>query len=177
MARPRKAGKRDKNGRLSRKVDDVEARTFQESPAQTVLQARLRHKTGAATVGPVTKDQVKAHSLDKRGSVLGNLLADRVITASQHAAGEDFCERYTRYAALNGIPRATAQGAAYGEVRGSNGGDMTQAAIKARKLHMHDMALLACYGKHVRKAVFDACVLDEPVNNDLLRVGLKALGG
>ena len=177
MAKPRKAGKRDKNGRLSRKAEDVEARAFEESPAQTVLQARLRHKTGKATTGPVSKDQVKTHGLDKRGSVLGKLAADRIITGSQQQAGEDFCDRYTRYAALNGIPRATAQGAAYGEVRGLGAGDMTQAAIKARKLHMHDVALLNCYGKHVKQAVFDACVLDQPTNNDLLRVGLKALGG
>lgn len=192
-AHNRKTGARTPTGRLSEAKAAIDARAenerreaFEDGPMQTVLRARRRQrrefrqpddlkKWWDQESRSVTKEQVKNQALDKRGSVLGRLLADGHMTEQQVAAGEDYCERYTRYAALNGLPRPTPQGPAYGAVRGGSRPERPDAAMKAKAAHMADQRILSKCSAGVSWAIKRACVTDEAAPLHLIREGLDAL--
>ena len=195
-AHNRKSGKRTASGRLSRSTAAVSERQeeerkqeFSQDARQTVYQARYRHRLkfrqpeeqkAADTwrkkvTSPVEKQQVKQHKLDRRGSVLGKWLADGKLTEEQVSAGEDYCQRYVRYAALNGLPRATPAGASYGDVRGGSRALRIEAAQKAKAAHAVDQAKLRHCRAGVRWAIKRACVLDEAAPLSMVKEGLDAL--
>ncbi|MEP2955541.1 MAG: hypothetical protein ABJN39_09390 [Sulfitobacter sp.] len=174
VGRKRKQGvARTENGRISR----AKAVPFEESPQQVVLQARRRALRGPMPIDmamrPVGKDE--AVRLGKRGSVLGCMADDRHITAEMQAAGDDYCQRYMTYAALNGMPRPTPQGPAYGEVRGGSRPERLRAAQAAKDEHFADQRVLTHCSAGVRWAIKRACVLDEAAPPHLVREGLMAL--
>lgn len=172
--RKRKQGvTRTENGRISR----AKPQPFEEGPQQVVLQARRRALRGVMPIDratrPVGKDE--AVRLGKRGSVLGCMADDKHITAEMQAAGDDYCQRYMTYAGLNGMPRPTPQGPAYGEVRGGSRPERIRAAIAAKAEHFADQRVLTHCSAGVRWAVKRACVLDEAAPPHLVREGLMAL--
>ena len=187
----RKPGKRTATGQLSRskaaKADRAatEQRTaFEDGPMQTVLKARRRHKATfrephdparyrRKDAAPVTRDEARA--LADQGSVLGRMKAAGHITPEEVAAGADYCQRYITYAALNGLPRPTPQGAAYGEVRGASRPERIRAAIAAKAAHDTDQRILRHCSAGVVWAIKRACVLDEAAPPHLVSEGLKAL--
>ncbi|WP_386681858.1 hypothetical protein [Loktanella sp. R86503] len=186
MARARKAGKRTKSGQLSRAKDEVDRRTFEESDTQTVLKARRRHRrefTQPADAeawrkkdaAPVTKAQATLHKLDARGSILGILWAEGKITAQEREAGQDYCQRYIKYASTNGLPRPTVQGCAYGEVRGNSRPDNIRAAIAAKEAHRVDQNILRKCSSGVIPAIMRACVREEKAPLHQIKEGLQAL--
>lgn len=194
-AHNRKSGKRTASGRLSRAKDEVARRraedrreAFEQDARQTVYKARDRHrrefrqpapdaaeKWREKVTAPVQKPTVKKHRLDKRGSVLGRWLADGKLTEEQVAAGEDYCQRYVEYAALNGLPRVTPTGASYGAVRGGSRPERLEAARRAKAAHAADQAKLRHCRAGVRWAIKRACVLDERAPLSMVREGLQAL--
>ena len=195
-AHNRKKGKRTASGQLSRAKGAVAERheeerreEFSQDARQTVYQARYRHrlefrqpekpKEAEAWRNKVTssvdKQKVKQHKLDSRGSVLGRWLAEGKLTEEQVSAGEDYCHRYVRYAALNGLPRATPAGASYGDVRGGSRALRIEAAQKAKAAHAADQAKLRHCRAGVRWAIKRACVLDEAAPLSMVKEGLDAL--
>ena len=159
---------------------------FEEGPMQTVLKARRNMrktfrepkdapKWRESATRPVSKDEVRNHKLDARGSVLGRLWADGEITADERRAGEDYCQRYTTYAALSGLPRPTPQGPAYGEVRGGGRPERISATIAARAAHDEDQRILRHCGAGVMAAIKRSCVRDEPSPVHQIKEGLRAL--
>jgi hypothetical protein len=198
MGRKRKAGaKRQPNGRINHKHQ-----AFEEGPQQVVLRARRRarkpvpvlecagrqptvqeitdhkQKTEAyrqADQKPVTKDQAKSQKLSERGSVLGNWLADGLLTREQVQIGEDYCARFMAYTSLNGLPRATAGISGYGDIRGGTQPDRIKAAVAAKAAHMADQARLRHCTAGVRAAMRRACVTDDPAPLHLVREGIDAL--
>ena len=172
--RPKKEGvARTPSGQISRAKPEA----FEDSPQQTVLQARRRSLKGIMDIGkatrPVSKDE--AVRLGKRGSVLGCMADEQIITAEMLAAGDDYCQRYTKYASLNGLPRPTPQGPAYGAVRGGTRAENTRAANVAKADHMADQRALTHCSAGVRWAIRRACVMDEAAPPHLVREGLIAL--
>jgi hypothetical protein len=187
--KPRKSGKREPNGRLSRVAADVAdrrdesaRRSFEDGPTQTVLRARRRQHKGVQSVGkdkaPVTKAQAHDMRLMDRGSVLGNWLADEKLTGDQVQVGEDYCRRYLAYASLNGLPLPTAKIASYSDSQGGKGTrpERIEAAIAAKAAHMEDQRILRhCSPHNIIWAIGRACVRDEMAPLDLVRIGLTAL--
>ena len=189
MSNKNKRRMRTATGQPSRsaasKANDATIR-FEEGPTQTVLQARRKmrkefsepddaQKWRKSVAKPVTKDEVRNHKLDARGSILGSMWADGKITADERRAGEDYCERYTTYASLAGLPRPTPQGPAYGEVRGGNRPERIGATIAARKAHDADQHILRHCGSGVMVAIKRACVRDEAAPIHQVKEGLSAL--
>lgn len=192
-AHNRKAGKRTPSGRLSRAKDqvaqrqqDAERQAFEEGPQQTVLKARRRHRQKFREPAnpdawreeqrkPVSKPQAKKQRLDARGSVLGRMWADGQITDQQRAAGDNYCARYLRYAALNGMPRVTPKVGSYGEVTGGSRAERLDAAMAAKAEHDRDQAILRHCTAGVRWAMKRACVTDEAAPAHLVKEGLQAL--
>lgn len=165
---------RTATGRISRAKQEA----FEDSPQQTVLQARRRAQKGMMPIDkatrPVGKDE--ATRLSKRGSVLQRMADDGSITPEMMAAGDDYCERYIAYASLNGMPRPTPQGPAYGAVRGGTRPERIKAAIAAKAEHMADQRVLTTHcAAGVRWAIKRACVMDEAAPVHLVREGLIAL--
>lgn len=171
--KPKQNVERTASGRISR----AKPVAFEDGPQQVVLQARRRALRGVMPIDkatrPVGKDE--AVRLGKRGSVLGCMADDKHITAEMQAAGDDYCQRYMAYAALNGMPRPTPQGPAYGEVRGGSRPDRIKAAMAAKAEHFADQRVLTHCSAGVRWAIKRACVLDEAAPPHLVREGLIAL--
>ena len=193
--RKRKPGKRTASGRLSRsktaiaerKASDQKA-AFEAGPMQTVLQARNRQlgkfsqpnpnsaaKWRAKATRPVSKEEVKERRLMQRGSVLGRMLADGLISEQMAAAGDDYCQRYISYAAMNGLPRPTPQAMAYGEVRGGSRAENLRLAAISKAEHLQDQRILRQCRAGVMWAMKRSCVLDEPAPVQLVIEGLRAL--
>lgn len=179
MAKKRKTGKREPNGRLSRRKADVEAARFEDDARQTVWQARRRHLRGVKDIegdkAPVSKDQAKALRLSDRGSILGNWMADGKLTPEQVRAGEDFCARYLDFAHLNGLPTPTAKIGNYGAVRGGSRPERLEAARRAKAAHHADKAILKRCRAGVYWAMRRACVCDELAPIEWVREGCRAL--
>lgn len=184
----RKEGRRTPSGRLSRSKsakrasrDRAERQAFEDGPQQTVLQARRRQLRGVkcmeADRAPVSKDQAHKLRLRDRGSVLGIWMADGKLTRDQVRAGEDYCQRYGRYAQLCGLPKPTAKISSYSDARGGGSRpDRIEAARRAKAEHDHDRNILRhCSPHNVLWAMKRACVLDEVAPLDLVRAGLDAL--
>lgn len=190
----RKTGRRTASGALSRskaakqerqEVEDV--RSFAEAPQQVVWQARRRQQTAfqepenSATwrskqLAPVTKAEVQKHGLDLAGSILGRLVVQGELTKEEMAAGEDYCDRYLRYTALNGLPRPTPRMLRYSAVKGrANTADRIEAAVAVKKAHFRDRRALDQCGEAVRLAVEQASVHDQPAPIKALKIGLNAL--
>lgn len=172
--RKRKTGvARTPSGQISRAAP---AR-FEDAPQQTVLQARRRALRGVMPIdkatSPVGKDE--AVRLSKLGSVLSRMVDAGTITAEMQAAGDDYCQRYITYASLNGMPRPTPQGPAYGAVRGSTRPDRINAAIAAKADHAVDQKALTQCTSGVLWAIKRVCVMDEAAPPHLVREGLVAL--
>lgn len=180
MGRSRKTGKRV-NGRLSQAKDEVESRRFEESPMQVALQARRRqNKTFTEPDSPedwreanarlVTKPEAKA--LQAKGGETGRM---KSLTPEEREAGERMAERRIRYMATNGIPRPTAQGAAYGAVRGGSRPENARLArICAEEAGIDETVLKRC-GAGVWTMVHRACVELLPANERMVKEGLAAL--
>lgn len=188
MPRKRKSGPREPSGRPSRRKSDVERVAFERGPMQTVLQARKRHMRQfeqpedakrwlARNFADVQKDEAKRLRLFHRGSVLDRLWADGKITDAERAAGLDYAERYLRFAKLHGLPPATPKGAQLDGIGGrSLAPESARKARIAKAQHYHDReVIMQCRPLRAAVAVHRACVLDELVDDDLLRIGLAAL--
>ena len=134
---------------------------------------KAARKARAKMLRPVSKDD--AARLGKRGSVLGCMADDKTITAEMQTVGDDYCQRYITYASLNGMPRPTPQGPAYGAVRGGTRPERVRAAIAAKADHMADQRVLTQCSAGVRWAMKRACVMDEAAPPHLVREGLMAL--
>lgn len=178
--RPRKTGKREPNGRLSRK-DQQDAR-------DVVFAARRRQIMGGyleagcitaqafkeAISAPITK--AEKGILRLCGDRLYGLELEGKIQPEHVSAGHDFAARYLRFAQTNGIPRRTAKIAGYGAIHGISPDIDPKHAERAKLAHYEDCA--AIKGQAIAGAlehVFRACVEDKVANVYLLRSGLDAL--
>lgn len=164
---------RTPSGRISR----AKGVNFEDAPQQVVWQARRRQQHGPM---PITKATTsvgpeEAKRLSQRGSVLARMLADGLISKDQLAAGEDYCQRYMRYAALVGLPRHTPQGSSWGEINGLSSPDRTDEAMIAKREHAVDCAALTQCSAGVSLMVQRVCVSDEDGAPNLLKEGLDAL--
>lgn len=159
--------------------DDWEKPVYEISEIGSVSKGSLRKtekravKARADMLKPVTK--ADGERLKRRGSVLGCMVDDKIITAEMQTAGDDYCQRYITYASLNGLPRPTPQGPAYGAVRGGARPERIAAAVAAKSDHMADQKALTQCSSGVRWAIKRACVMDEAAPPHLVREGLIAL--
>ena len=148
---------------------------------QTALQARKRQLLGvtdiSAATRPVSKDEAAKRRLMDRGSVLGRLWADGVITAQELAAGNDYCDRFLAYSRLTGLPSPTISSVPLGDARGRGlAPDRPAAAERAREAHYQDQHLLRATGElGVLWSMERACIRDEEAPARLVKLGLAAL--
>jgi hypothetical protein len=179
MGRKRKEGARTASGKLSRSKEATERRAYEDSPIQTVMQARRRALNGVNSIEadrrPVTKEQTAALGLNHRGSVLGRWKCDGLLDAAQQQAGEDYCQRYRAYSGAMGLPKPTAQIGAYGAVSGGGRPEDIERTQRAKLQHGIDQRILTQCSAGVMWAMKRACVCDEPAAVHLVSEGLRAL--
>lgn len=166
------ADTREPNGRLSRRIEAVDARD--RAVKETVMEARMR------VLGLSVADCERPEA----GSVLGRLYLDarNRISKAQYEAGCRMAEDFARYYALTGIPFPAASAIDLTRVHGL-GRDPNPASVRAASNAV--MAIEAALGQadesgrpvtSVCKAV---CVRDESIYLahmiEFLKRGLRAL--
>lgn len=173
--RKRKAGKREPNGKLSRRKDERQARRSIDEQANMAVgkEARVRvHGVPAEHAGT-----------DLAGTVCGRLVLQGSISPDHHEAAKAFAATYARYQRAIGSPRqpkAVEIGAATG---GGSETDMTPEQCDKARRQWEDAvrALQEANAQHRSATIFAACdylVLRDEYHPHLfgdLRLGLNAL--
>jgi hypothetical protein len=182
--RKRKPGKREPNGKLSRRVDDKQARrTIDEQAAMQVgKEARQR----------VFKVSAEDSATELAGTVCGRLRLIRSITVAQHEAAKAFAATYQAYQrALNSprSPKAVEIGAATGRGEGIDltpeqharalyeWDKVTRLLSLANGIHRHTTLYAACDYLILRDELHEHLVPDLHIALDYLvsHYGLRAL--
>lgn len=167
---------REPNGRLSRRMDAIEARNQENAreARETVLSARVR------VLGMSEADS----SRQEAGSVLGRLYLDarNRISKPMYDAGTRMGEDFARYYALTGIPMPTARAIDLTRVHGL-GSDPNPSSVRAAtNAIMRIETVLAMAdesGRPVTSVCKMVCIRDETIYHrhmvEFLKRGLRAL--
>lgn len=177
--RPKKAGVRKPCGRLREITDQgtIELMTHRASRIDPILAKRCLDEI---TSSPTDKERNQAMSRlasvaqDRRAaSVLGTLLARRIINGAQHSAGVRYAALYRQAVNRIGAPKGT-----LGKLIGGSPGEGIDISEDVHKAYVEARKKLRWRSERVAVAVERAAVFDEIPSGeeiDRLRIGLNAL--
>ncbi|MDB6035996.1 MAG: hypothetical protein JWM16_6334 [Verrucomicrobiales bacterium] len=175
MSRKRKTGKREPNGKLSRRVVDKQARrSIDEQSAMQVAKEARQRQFGVPA---------EASGTDRAGTVVGRLAMKGTLTTAQLEAAKAFATSYSKYQrALNSPrpPKAVEIGGATG--RGDASDISPEQHVKAlREWDAAKMCLSEANGFHRHATLYVACdylVIRDELQEHLvgdLKLALNAL--
>lgn len=188
--RPKKPGRRQKNGRLTRQAREA----MQEDPAEVAIQARMRvfgisreEAMGKARKNATENEKLQAKMEERMGVNWGHSLGRAhkrgYITQAQFVAGRKFAEHMRDYMLSKGIGAPTP--AAFDPLR--RGASLTDGKVKHESEAKEYLAALAevdranVRGRSATFIVMDICLRDasehlSELERGIFREGLNAIG-
>lgn len=158
VGRPRKIGKRERNGRIQR--------VYENPKAQVALQP---HRI---QVPQEYRDSAEAES------EFGRLLCSRKITRAQYEAGKLYLDLASQYRAVKGYPPLHVQAIDLSAARGGLGRETPSHIIRAIT-DRYNSAFESICGQRAQKAVADYVVREQKISEfdglDYLKLGLNDL--
>jgi hypothetical protein len=158
VGRPRKIGKRERNGRIQRTYENPKAQVASQ-PHRVVVPVRFRE-------------------LPEAGSEFGRLMLNGWITPAQHEAGKQYAELAARYRSAIQAPSPNPSGIQLGAAGFGKSAGMRDDTARSIK-RAYDSAFESCGPVRLQKLIAHHVIHDRRIGDfadrDLLKTGLDKL--
>ena len=158
VGRPRKIGKRERNGRIARVYENPKAQVASQ-PHRVVVPIRFRELVEAETE-------------------FGRLMLNGLVTPAQYEAGNQYAELVARYRSAILAPNPNPSGIDLGRVGGGKSSGMRDDSARALK-RAYDAAFESCGPVRLQRLIAHHVVHDKRTTDRdervLLKIGLDKL--